>query len=136
MNKVPPGTEKIEDPNFLFYCQLKDLLDQHYVPKANFNKLQNDYITLKEEYERSRAIFKKKLQEWEKIKEFLKNNELNKSSPGQVSPELQAHVDNQIEDCKEKISIKAPRFNKASRRLLYGGNTPPGYWSTKFTPDN
>jgi hypothetical protein len=137
MNNGSMGTEEGEESNsnFLFYCQLKDLLDKHYVPREAFNKLQGDYLVLKEEYERSRAIFKKKLQEWDKIKEFLKNHDIPKAATDQVIPELRAHDNEQIDECHEKITIKAPRVNKASRRLLYGGNTPPGYWSTKFTPD-
>ena len=137
MDKGDLPNEKLveEDSNFRFYCQLKDLMEEHYVPKAVFYKLQSDYNALREEYERSRTVFKKKLEEWQKIKEYLKGRGQAgiSTNPRQERRHLEK---DQTEECNEKIGIMVPRSNnKAARRIAFGGNTPPGYWSTKFTPD-
>lgn len=114
-----------------FVSKMAKLIQEHFVTRKEYEKLKDDFDLLEQEHLRSKQIFQKKLEEWELLKKSLQ-------SQNSLSTKIAHKPDNaEAEDEKENLHIpKAPRMgNKASKRIIFGGDTPPGYWSTRFTPE-
>ena len=101
------------------------LIQENYVSREEYDKLKKDFELLQQEHVRSKQIFQAKLVEWEAIKRTLSSSAAkNEIKTAEFEKEDQPHIP------------KAPRLgNKASKRIILGGDTPPGYWSTRFTPE-
>lgn len=122
-----------------FAAKMAVLIQEHYVSREDYEKLKSDFDLLQQEHLRSKQIFQKKLEEWEALKQSLQaksplspeNIPETGKKDARKEPLLVDHVE------KENLHMpKAPRLgNKASKRIILGGDTPPGYWSTRFTPE-
>lgn len=118
-----------------FASKMASLIQEHYVSREDYENLKRDFEILLQEHQRSKQIFQKKLEEWESIKQSLQAR-----TPLSVSNNLKkegVHIEKEPIAGKENLHMpKAPRMgNKASKRIILGGDTPPGYWSTRFTPE-
>lgn len=108
--------------------KIASLIQEHYVSRKVYDKLKQDFDLLQQEHLRSKQIFQAKLTEWETIKQSLVSR----------SPSNRIKADDKLKLEKENPlhMPKAPRLgNKASKRIILGGDTPPGFWSTRFTPE-
>lgn len=111
-----------------FLSEMKKLISEHFVSRAEYDRLKEDFVLLENEHLRSKQIFHKKQEEWDSIKKSLASKSPSVADKNMTSSHA-AHQENM------RIP-KAPRSkNKANKRIIFGGDTPPGYWSTRFTPE-
>jgi hypothetical protein len=130
---------------------LQSIINRNYVHREKYEALKHERDALQEELLRSRKIFEQKLKEWGRFKQLYKARPCNKLademnyressaetlfiSSTNSSTVKRTHSSN-ISVFENKASILAPKLqNKATKRLIQGGNTPPDFWTTKFTPE-
>lgn len=121
-----------------FIAKMNAIIQEHYVGRAEYDALKKDFELLQSEHQRSKQIFQKKLEEWEALKQSLKSNTSPSANKISTKNPEEDHLMN-IKPVPKEENLhmpKAPRLgNKASKRMILGGDTPPGFWSTRFTPE-
>lgn len=122
------------DEHLEFASAFKELISQHFVSRREYDKLKRDFDLLLHEHARSKELFDRKLEEWNALKQTI--GFLHKGTKESAQAQLNMKAPNQSALEETPHAPKAPRLdNKASKRLLMGGDTPPGFWSTRFTPE-